>query len=318
MGAMELDIGLLLPTRETALGHGEARDIVAVARRAEALGFASLWAGDSLRRARYEALTVLGAVAAATERVTLGTAALMAAFRQPLNAAASLATLDALSGGRLVVTAGAGFPGLSADEMALVGVPYTRRFRWLDDVVALWRALWSPAPPTRFDGEVLHLDWLPVTPRPHRPGGPPVWLAGATPAALARTARAYDGWMPYPPDPDDYARGLAAIEAAARGRAITPALYLTVIVDDDVERGTAHAERWCDAWYELPFEFVSSLQAFVIGSREEIAAALRRFAAAGARHIVVRMASTDVQADLDRVADAVLAAPADAGYEPVP
>ena len=317
MGGMDLDIGLLLPTREAAVGLGEARDIVAVARRAEALGFASLWAGDSLRRSRYEAVAVLGAAAAATERVTLGTAALMAAFRQPLNAAASLATLDALSGGRLVVTVGAGFPGLSEGEMALVGVPYARRFRWLDDVVALWRALWSATPPERFDGDVLHLDWLPVTPRPHRPGGPPVWLAGATPAALARTARAYDGWMPYPPDPADYARGLATITAAAGGRPVTPALYLTVIVDDDVERGTAMAERWCDVWYEMPFSFVSSIQAFVIGSRDEIAAALGRFAAAGARHIVVRMASTDVPGDLDRVADAVLAAPAGAGYEPV-
>jgi alkanesulfonate monooxygenase SsuD/methylene tetrahydromethanopterin reductase-like flavin-dependent oxidoreductase (luciferase family) len=113
---------------------------------------------------------------------------------------------------------------------------------------------------------VLRLDWLPDIPRPHRPGGPPVWLAGATDAALARTGRRYDGWIPYPPDPADYASGLAWLRSAASdaGRDpydITPALYLTVVLDDDPERGRTTAEEWCLRWYELPFDMVSSVQA---------------------------------------------------------
>ena len=307
----EIRIGLLLPTREAHVHGWDARRILDVARRAEALGFASLWAGDSLRRPRYEPLSVLAAVAAVTERATLGTAALMPAFRQPLGAAASLASIDALSGGRLVVAVGAGFPGLSEDELALVGVPYERRFRWLDDVVALWRAVWSSEPPSDFDGDVLHLDWLPDIPRPYRPGGPPVWLAGATPAALARTGRRYDGWVPYPPDPADFESGLASLRSAASdaGRDaddITPALYLTVVVDDDPERGRKTAEELCLRWYELPFEMVSAIQAFVIGSAAHVAAGIARYIDAGARHLVVRMASVDTEGDLALVADAVL------------
>jgi alkanesulfonate monooxygenase SsuD/methylene tetrahydromethanopterin reductase-like flavin-dependent oxidoreductase (luciferase family) len=311
-GAMDdVRVGLLLPTREAQVHGWDARRILDVARRAEALGFTSLWAGDSLRRPRYEPLSVLAAVAAVTERATLGTAALMPAFRQPLGAAASLASIDALSGGRLVVAVGAGFPGLSKDELALVGVPYRRRFRWLDDVVALWRTVWLAEPPSAFGGDVLRLDWLPDIPRPHRPGGPPVWLAGATDAALARTGRRYDGWIPYPPDPADYASGLASLRLAASdaGRDpfdITPALYLTVLLDDDPERGRTTAEEWCLRWYELPFEMVSSVQAFVIGSAAEVAAGLARYVDAGARHVVVRMASADAEGDLARVADALL------------
>jgi alkanesulfonate monooxygenase SsuD/methylene tetrahydromethanopterin reductase-like flavin-dependent oxidoreductase (luciferase family) len=310
----ETRIGLLLPTREAQVGRWDARRILDVARRAEALGFASLWAGDSLSRPRYEPLSVLAAAAAETERVTLGTAALMPAFRQPLGAASSLASIDALSGGRLVVAVGAGFPGLSEEELALMGVPYKRRFRWLDDVVALWRSVWSPDPPSAFDGDVLHLGWLPELPRPHRPGGPPVWLAGATPAALARAGRSYDGWLPYPPDPADYASGLASLRSSATGAGrnahdVTPALYLTVLLDDDAERGRRTAEEWCLRWYELPFALVSSIQVFVIGSATEIANGIARYVDAGARDIVVRMASIDPERDLDPVADAVLRVP---------
>jgi alkanesulfonate monooxygenase SsuD/methylene tetrahydromethanopterin reductase-like flavin-dependent oxidoreductase (luciferase family) len=313
-GAMdEIRVGLLLPTREAQVDGWDARRILDVARRAEALGFASLWAGDSLRRPRYEPLSVLAAVAAVSERAELGTAALMPAFRQPLGAAASLASIDALSGGRLIVAVGAGFPGLSEDELELVGVPYRRRFRWLDDVVSLWRTVWSSEPSPAFIGEVLKFGWLPDLPRPYRVGGPPVWLAGATSAALARAGRRYDGWMPYPPDPADYASGLAALRSAASdaGRDaddVTAAMYLTVLVDNDPERGQRMAEEWCLRWYELPFEMVSSVQAFVIGSAADVAARIARYVDAGARHIVVRMASVDPEEDLALVADVVLRA----------
>jgi alkanesulfonate monooxygenase SsuD/methylene tetrahydromethanopterin reductase-like flavin-dependent oxidoreductase (luciferase family) len=314
-GAMdEIRVGLLLPTREAQVHGWDGRRILDVARRAEALGFASLWAGDSMRRPRYEPLSVLAAVAAVTERAELGTAALMPAFRQPLGAAASLASIDALSGGRLIVAVGAGFPGLSEDELELVGVPYRWRFRWLDDVVSLWRTVWSSEPSPAFTGEVLKFGWLPDLPRPYRVGGPPVWLAGATSAALARTGRRYDGWMPYPPEPADYASGLAALRSAASdaGRDaddVTPAMYLTVLVDNDPERGHRTAEEWCLRWYELPFEMVSSVQAFVIGSAADVAARVARYVDAGARHIVVRMASVDPEEDLALVADVVFRAP---------
>src|SRR6266540_3754928 len=92
-----------------------------------------------------------------------------------------------------------GFAARSEPEFDFVGVPWARRRARLDDIVALWRAIWSGA--SSFQGEVLHYDSLPSFPAPARPGGPPVWLAAFTPGALERVGRRYDGWLPYPPNP---------------------------------------------------------------------------------------------------------------------
>lgn len=123
-----------------------------------------------------------------------------AVTRRPVNAAHSLASLDLLSGGRLVVGVGAGFPGRFGVPLhRLSEVPWERRFTRLDETVALWRQLWTADNPVTFHGEVMRLDGARPMIRPHTPCGPPIWLGGATPAALKRTGRMYDGWLPYPP-----------------------------------------------------------------------------------------------------------------------
>src|SRR4051794_2891973 len=107
-----MDIGVLLPTGATQWGPADdPRDLTASARRAERLGYSSLFVNDSLISPRIEALTMLAALAPATEAVTLGTGALLPFLRRPVQAAQSLASIDLLSGGRLTVAVGAGFPG---------------------------------------------------------------------------------------------------------------------------------------------------------------------------------------------------------------
>ncbi len=287
--------GLLLPTSGVQLlDPNAARGLVDLAVEVERLGFDSVWAGDSLSRGRIEPLALLSAVAAVTERVTLGTAALMPAFRHPVPAAQALSSLDLLSGGRLVLGVGGGYPGLSEHELDLVGVDPRTRFRWLDDVVELWRQLWSAEPPTTFHGRMLHHDWLPLIPRPFRPGGPPIWLAGASKPALIRTGLRYDGWLPYPPDVADYRTGLDQIRAAATeaGRdpdALTPSLFATVLIDDDRDRGGRLMAEYCEANYRLPVETVADIQVLITGSTEEVAARLGSYVQAGARHIALRV-----------------------------
>ena len=235
-----MDIGVLLPTGQAQWGaDGDPRELVALAVRAEQLGYSSLFVNDSLISPRIEALTMLAALAPATERVTLGTGALLPFLRRPIQAAQSLASIDLLSGGRLTVAVGAGFPGRFGQPFyELSEVPWPRRFARLDETVALWRELWRGA--TSFHGEILNFDNIPPATLPFRAAGPPIWLGGATPAALARTGRCYDGWLPYPPDPADYAAGLRDIHTAAAqaGRspaAITPALFVSVRVDRSLE-----------------------------------------------------------------------------------
>lgn len=297
-----MELGLLLPAGQAQLeAGGSVCAIVETAVRAERDGFDGVWVGDSLVRARVEPLALLAAIAQATERITIGTALLIPAYRHPAHAAVTLSSLDLLAEGRLVVGVGAGFPGFSEPEFDLVGVRFKTRFSQLDDTVALWRQLWTGAPKS-FHGKVLHYDWLPEVPRPARHGGPPIWLGGATPAALERTGRQYDGWLPYLPDAADYARGLAKVGEASGGRSVAPALFATVYLDDDTERGERALDAYCRATYGQPLDVIGRIQLMLTGP--DLRNRLRTFAAAGARTILLRIAAVEpevVSQQLDKV-----------------
>ena len=295
-------LGVLLPTNRTQ--WNDARHLVDFAVRAERLGYDSVWANDTLLGARIEPLAMLAALAPATERVALGTAALLPAFRRPVTAAQELASIDHLSAGRLVVAVGAGFPGRSEIEYAVSEVPWERRFRRLDDTVSLWRALWAGE--RTFHGEVLRHDDLPESTPSYRLGGPPIWLAGGSPSALERTGRLYDGWLPYPPDVADYRAGLKSVSQAATvaGRlpdAITPALFVTVLISDDAEQGERELDAYCRATYGLPSETVRTIQAMAAGPAGQVAETLARYTEAGARHIVCRIAAPTIDTQLDQL-----------------
>ena len=199
---------------------------------------------------------MLSALAPLTQAVTLGTATLLPFLRRPVQTAHALASIDVLSGGRSHRGRRSRIPGplrTSADELS--DVPWERRFRRLDETVALWRA-WGAAPRPS-TGEILHVDGLPPATRPARAGGPPVWLGGATPGARARTGRLYDGWLPYPPILRTIRTGLADVHAAAgrAGRdaaAVTPALFVTVRVDAGGEAGERELDRYALANYGMP------------------------------------------------------------------
>ncbi|MBL7497659.1 LLM class flavin-dependent oxidoreductase [Frankia sp. CNm7] len=316
-----MDIGVLIPTGAAQWGAaGDPRELVAFGRRAERSGFSSLFVNDTLVSPRIEALTMLAALAPATETAVLGTGALLPFLRRPLQAAQALASVDLLAGGRLVVAVGAGFPGRFGQPLyALSEVPWERRFARLDETVALWRALWTGA--GSFHGEILRFADLPPMTRPFHAGGPPIWLGGATPAALARAGRWYDGWLPYPPDPADYASGLGEIRDAAAdaGRAaadVTPALFVSARVDEDTERGRQALDAYARATYGMPLADLEKIQAVVTGSADQVLAGLLRYVAAGARHVVVRLGALDPRSQneqLDRLAALIPALRASAG-----
>jgi alkanesulfonate monooxygenase SsuD/methylene tetrahydromethanopterin reductase-like flavin-dependent oxidoreductase (luciferase family) len=320
MAAMDNDIriGVLPTTGKALLGDPvDARHLLYLAVEAERLGFASVWANDSLVSPRVEALTLLAAIASVTHRITIGTAALIPAYRQPVQAAQAIASLDVLSRGRVVLGVGAGFPGLSDPDFALVGVPTRGRSARLDDIVALWKQLWTTSGSSSFHGKVLHFDSLPDPLPPHRPGGPPVWLAAGNSAAPGRAGRHYDGWLPYPPTPDAYENGLNSVREAAlaAGRdpgAVTPALFVTIGITEDLETGHRLLEDYTLATYHRPLEYVKRIQVLIAGPPDHVSVELGRFLVAGARHIVVRLAALEPTSQLDqihRVAEALLPNP---------
>lgn len=272
----------------------DLRGLLDFARAVEDLGFDSLWANDSLVRPRIEALTFLSAAAAVTDRITLGTAALQTVLRRPAQTAQVLASIDRLSGGRLAVAVGAGFPGLSEVEYAASEVPWARRFARLDDTVALWRQLWNTKESSSFHGAVLHLDDIPAGMTPFSAPGPPVWLAGDTTGARARAGRLYDGWLPYPPTPQGYRSGLTEVRAAAASAdrtadAVTPALFVTVLVTNDGDDARTALDHFATRTYGFGVDAVEQIQTFAAGTPDVVTARLASFIDAGAQHLVCRI-----------------------------
>lgn len=270
----------MLPSRETAMtGEHDARGLVEFARAAEAAGFDSVWVGDSLlARTRAEPLSILAAVAAATERVAVGTAALIGPLRHPLLAASQAATVDQLSGGRLILGLGSGAPlPESRREFDAVGMPFAGRGARLDKTIALWRETWS--------GQGEFADALP----PARTGGPPVWLAGGdSTKVIERVSATYDGWLPYLPDVNAYARAWDRIRAQAV-RDVTPALYATVNLNG--ARADDELDQYLRAYYGQPLDVMRHVQAIRGGSVQECLDWLARYVDAGARHLILRVGS---------------------------
>jgi alkanesulfonate monooxygenase SsuD/methylene tetrahydromethanopterin reductase-like flavin-dependent oxidoreductase (luciferase family) len=324
-------LGVLIPIGQAQWGPGgDPRSLPGFAVRAEELGYASVWVNDFLLTPRIEALTMLAAVAPLTSRVLLGTSALLPVLRRPVQTAQTLASIDVLSAGRLVLTVGAAFPGrFGVPQHALSEVPWQRRFARLDETVALWRQLWSPATVEEpsgdgpsgdgpsggsFHGELLRFDDLPAMTAPARPGGPPIWLGGASDSALRRVGRAYDGWMPYPAEPSQYASGLAAVReaAGAAGRdaaAITPALFVSVVLTDTVERGRILLDEFARASYGLPVDELEKIQALAAGPADYVAEKLAGYVAAGTRHFAIRIATTSLATQREQLEQIITLAP---------
>lgn len=303
-----LEIGYLLPTRDqTVLGEHEPGRLVVQARRAEELGLDSVWAGDSpVTRPRADPLLLLAAVAGTTERVTLGTAVLLPALRHPVLLAHQLATLDRLAEGRLIAGMGGGFPNVNtAAQFTAVGIEFDRRISRMEESIDVMRRLWSAETVSHLGAHFAFAD-VRLAPPPARPGGPPIWLAGSGGPALRRVARLADGWLPYPPTVTTYAKEHRLIEQATTTRSVTPALYATLCLDEDPEKARRRLRASIERYYNAPLEFVESIQAVFAGTARQAADWLNGYAAAGARHLVIRLATHDHHASLEEFADRVL------------
>ena len=304
---MTLRIGYLLPTREAVMrGHPETGPLLALAERAESLGYDSVWVGDSLlARPRHDPLTLLAAVAARTLRVEIGTAVLLPALRNPVILAHQLATLDRISDGRLVL--GVGIANDLANiraEFAAAGVPFEGRVGRMMEGLRLARALWT-GEPVDWQGRWPVKDGV-LGPTPHRPGGPPVWLAGSVGPALQRAGRHFDGWFANEPDLDRWRRQWQEVQQAVRDSGRDPggfvaAVYLTLAIDDDPGRAEQRLDAFLETYYGLPAPALRRRQACYAGSAAGAAECLQNYAAAGAAHLILRF-SGEHERNLEAVA----------------
>ncbi len=179
-----------------------ASNLVTIARRAEALGYASLWSfqrllhpaeGDwgPMYRSVQDPIVSLAHVAAVTERVRLGFAIVNAPFYSPIVLAKQLTTLDHVSAGRL--DAGLGL-GWAEEEFVAAGVPYQRRGARTEEFIHCLKAIWTQEV-VRFDGEFYQVPPARVDPKPVQHPHPPLLLGGGAERALRRAAELADGWI---------------------------------------------------------------------------------------------------------------------------
>ena len=195
-----MDIGIGLPN---TIPGTEGRTLVDWARHAEEAGFSTLGTIGRLVFPNYEELVALSAAAAVTSRIRLTTSVLLAPlYTNSALLAKQAASLDRLSGGRLVL--GLGLGGRD-DDFAASGVSTHHRGRRLDEQVALMRRVWS--------GEEFGYAGG-IGPEPARPGGPEIILGGTTEASFRRAARIADGWIMGGGPPDMFAQAAAGVDQA--------------------------------------------------------------------------------------------------------
>src|SRR4051794_17265259 len=188
-------------------------------------------------------LTVLAAIGAVTERIELATAVLISPLRPAALLAKVAATLDVLSGGRLVLGVGTGW---QEEEYRALGVDWARRHQVFDDQLAACHALWTGGP-VDVDLPTLAFEGIHCRPRPARDGGVPFWIGGTlTERNLARIVTWGSGWIPAPVDgPDVVADGVRrlriALEEAGRDPASVRVRVTPQVVHDDSGRADVGA-----------------------------------------------------------------------------
>lgn len=320
--------GLLVPTFSWPdLDYGTAGRIREFARRAETLGFDSLWVAEHLLTAPglygvawLAPLECLALMAGVTERIRLGTNILILALRNPVMTAKAIATLDVLSGGRFILGVGVGW---DAREFEVMGVPMAERGGRTDEALAVIRRLLTER---RVSHHGRHYRVEDVTVEPLPPRMVPVWIAGGSkvktalspdpaemhPGVLRRILR-HDGWTARAAGTQetvkaDWARIRAALAAEGRtpGDLVFSHLNFFHLVDTGDREAAWHLQRG-------PFERVMGThrpwellrECYVTGTTGDVVARLRDLQAAGLQHAVMGPVTYDLD-QLERFAGEVM------------
>jgi alkanesulfonate monooxygenase SsuD/methylene tetrahydromethanopterin reductase-like flavin-dependent oxidoreductase (luciferase family) len=225
--------------------------------------------------------------------VKLATSVMLAPLYHPVLLAEELATLDIVSGGRLVVGLGTGY---MPEEFEAFGIPFAERVPRFEECIALLEALWTRDTVT-FEGRFWQLREAPVHLRPVQQPRPPLWIGAMKSPGVRRAARLGDGWLITPTaTPEEVVSlvGLFAQERAALGKPLLPQpLRREIVVGADAADAAARAARMGREWYDRmvaisspgfgPGQKLGTIDAFVrtgfvTGTAEECVARIREIA----------------------------------------
>ena len=268
-----MDIGIGLPN---TVPDTEGRTLVDWARHAEEAGFSTLGTIGRLVYPNYEELIALSAAAAVTSQIRLTTGVLLAPlYTNSALLAKQAASLDRLSGGRLVL--GLGLGGRE-DDFAASGVSTQGRGRRLEEQVAMMKRIWS--------GEEFGYAGG-IGPEPVRPGGPEIILGGGTEASFRRIARIADGWIMGGGTPDMFGQGAAAVDQAWQdaGRPGRPR-KLTLAYFGLGPEARSQAEGYIQHYYGWLGDFAGQIAAGAAVSAEMVKSYVAAFEARGCDEII--------------------------------
>lgn len=301
-----------MPTREAIMsGRADPSSLFRIAERAEALGFHSVWVGDSLTaRPRIDALTTLAAVGARTERVRLGTAIFLAALRNPILLAYQLASLDWMTSGRVDLGVGYGRPKdpASEHEFEILGLNPSARMKMSEELVQVMRRLWREND-VSYEGKFSRFDHVTIEPKPMQPGGVPIWLASNNvEPGLKRVARLADAWINNIKSPETFGECWQKIKsyAADAGRdpnSIHPGIYFTLAGGG--KEAVIEGQQFLAQYYNRSYEAVANAMLCVTGSWDEVIDWMEKYIEAGARTVVLRFAANNQLATLEACAEAL-------------
>ncbi len=266
----------------------ETSSLQAFLRRAEEMGYHSAWALEQIlgRAPALEPVTLLSYAAAVTRTLRLGSAVLIASLRNPVQLAKSLATLDQLSGGRLIV--GVGLGG-NARIYPAFGLSPERRAARFTEGLRLMRRLWTDERVT-FDGEFWKLDNAAMEPKPVQKPHPPLWFGARQPAALKRAVELGDGFIGAGSSSTaEFREQVATLrtclaEARRDPSAFPVAKRVYIAVDPDRARALERLRKWFDLFYG---NAAMADRVSVVGTAQECVEGLREVREAGAGLILL-------------------------------
>ncbi|MDA0264876.1 MAG: LLM class F420-dependent oxidoreductase [Chloroflexi bacterium] len=203
-------------------GIEDVQGVVQLAVRAEELGFESVWASEHVfnvsyvydrigDKPYYEPLTILTYVAALTKTIRLGTSVLVLPYHNPIRLAKRAATLDVLSGGRLMLGVGV---GVIEEELEAMGSPHAERGAITDESIAIMKELWTNPDPS-YQGKYHSFSGMKFTPKPVQKPHIPICIGGTSRAAIRRAARSGTAWHPTALSPEVLAQGMEYLKEQA-------------------------------------------------------------------------------------------------------